>query len=154
MTDTASEDIEQQVAEMLNFLFTNSMSGDDYKLICEDEVIKSQKNCHILAPVALRTDATKNDFCLEEVNKDILKAATIIMKSLLALDKVTQDEDRPMVVYEVGMINGALVLLGNANYKSNLASQFAKKREINHKYTHICSEKVPVTCFLFGDDVS
>ncbi|MPC54113.1 hypothetical protein E2C01_048020 [Portunus trituberculatus] len=75
------------------------------------------------------------------------------MKSLLALDKVAQDEDLPEVAREVGVLNGALALLGNANYK-NLARRFAMKCEINHKYAHLCSSKVPITRFLFGDDVS
>ena len=28
------------------------------------------------------------------------------------------------------------------------------KREINPKYSHLCSDKVPMSHFLFGDDVS
>ena len=72
----------------------------------------------------------------------------------LRLNKVVQDEDHPVVAREVGMINGALALLGNANYKNNLARRFVMKWEINHKYAHLCSDKVPVTQLLFGDDVS
>ena len=52
------------------------------------------------------------------------------------------------------MLNGALALLGNATCKTNMARRFAMKREINQKYAHLCSSKVPVTRFLFGDDVS
>ena len=67
--EITSEDIDRQVAEMVNFLFTNGMRGDDYKRICEDDVVKRPKNCHALAPVecnpevldALRTDAKKTD---------------------------------------------------------------------------------------------
>ncbi|XP_045105428.1 uncharacterized protein LOC123500945 [Portunus trituberculatus] len=160
--DTVSEDIDQQVAEMVNFLFTNEMWDEDYKHICEDDITKGLKNCHALAPVvcnpevldALRSDAKKTDHRLQDVSKDILRAATIVTKFLLALDKVAQDSDLPEVAREVGVLNGALALLGNANYKNNLARQFAMKRKVNHKYAHLCSSKVPVTCFLFGDDVS
>ena len=52
------------------------------------------------------------------------------------------------------MINDALALLGNANYRNNLVRRFVMKKEINHKYAHLCSDKVPITRFLFGDDVS
>ncbi|MPC76054.1 hypothetical protein E2C01_070455 [Portunus trituberculatus] len=101
------------------------MRGEDYKLICEDDITKRQKNCHALAPVvcnpevldALRSDAKKTDHRLQDVSKDILRAATIVMKYLLALNKVAQDEDLPKVAQEVGVLNGAMALLGNANYK-------------------------------------
>lgn len=55
-----------------------------------------------------------------------------------------------MVAQEVGMINGALALLGDANHKNNLARRFVMKQ----KYSHLCSDRVPMTRFLFGDDVS
>lgn len=160
--DTDSEEIDQQVAEMVNFLFTKGMRVEDYKLICEDVVLKKPKNCHALTPVecnpevldALRSDAKKTDHRLKDVSKDILRAATILTKSLLALDKVAQDVDHPVVAREVGLISGALALLGNATYKNNLARRYVMKREINNKYTHLCTDKVPVTRYLFGDDVS
>ncbi|MPC51571.1 hypothetical protein E2C01_045420 [Portunus trituberculatus] len=76
------------------------------------------------------------------------------MKSLLVLDKVAQDKNLSEVAREVGVLNGALALMGNANYKNNLVRHFTMKHKINHKYAHFCSSKVPVTCFLFDDDVS
>lgn len=105
---------------------------------------------------ALRGQAKKTDFRLKEINKDILTAATIVTKSLLILDKVAQEENHPVVAQEVGKINGALALLGSANYRNtcNLARHFVMNREINHKFMHLCTKKVPITRFLFGDDVS
>ena len=159
--DTVSEDVDQQVADMVNFLFTNGMRGEDYKLICEDTVVQRPNNCHALAPVecnpevleALRCDAKRTDFRLRDVSRDVLRAATIVTKSLLELDTVAQEDGHPVVAREVGMLNGALALLGNAHYKHNLARRFVLKREINHKYAHLCSDKVPVTQLLVGGDV-
>ena len=91
---------------------------------------------------------------MKEANKDILRAATILVKSLLVLDRVASDDGNSVVAHEVGMVNGALALLGNANHRNNLARRFVMKREINHKYSHLCSDRVPMTRFLFGDDVS
>lgn len=59
-----------------------------------------------------------------------------------------------MVAHEKGMVNGALALLRHTNYKINLAGHFKIKREINPKYARLCSDKVLMTRFLFGDDVS
>ena len=90
---------------------------------------------------------------MKEVSKDIVKAATIITKSLTVMDKVTQ-EGSPEVANEIHMLNGALALLGHANHRNNLTRRFIIKREINQKYVHLCADKAPMTRFLFGDDVS
>ena len=160
--DMVTANIDSRVAEMVNFLFDNGMREEDYKAICEDEAVKRPDNCHALAPVdcnpqvleALKLDARRTDFRLKEVNKDILRASTIIMKSLVALDDIAEQEGNAKVAHEVSLLNGALALLGNANHRNNLARRSVMKREINYKYAHLCSDKVPITRFLFGDDVS
>ncbi|MPC71980.1 hypothetical protein E2C01_066272 [Portunus trituberculatus] len=160
--DSVSEDIEPQVAAMVNLFFEKGLQDKDYRAISEDSVTRRPNNCPALAPVecnpqisgALKTDARKADARLKEVSGDILTASTIITKSLLALDKVAQEVGNPVVVQEVNRINGALHMLGHANYRTNLARRFILKREINPKYSHLCSDKVPMSHFLFGDDVS
>lgn len=161
-TDDVAEAIDNQVADMVNHLFDNGMRDEDYKDIMEDECTLRPSNCHALTPVecnaqvldALKTEARKADFHMKEVNKDIIKVATIIIKSLTVLDEVTEGEGHSVVGREVGMINGALALLGNANYRNNLTRRYIIKGEINQKYSHLCSDKVPMTRLLFGDDLS
>ncbi|MPC71047.1 hypothetical protein E2C01_065315 [Portunus trituberculatus] len=161
-TYSVSADIDHRVAEMVNFLFDNGLREEDYKAICEDEIVKRPNNFHALASVecnsqvleALKLDGRKIDFRLREVNKDILWASTIITKFLVALDDLAEQEANSKVAHEVSMINGALALLGNANHRNNLVRRFVMKLEINYKYAHLCSNKVPMSCFLFGDDVS
>lgn len=160
--DTVSVDIDDQVAGMVNYLFDNGMQDEDYKVISEDMLTTRPKNCPALAPVdcnpqildALKTDARKADARLKDVCGDILKAGTVLTKSLLALDKVAQETAHPVVEQEVNNINAALALLGHANHKNNLARRFVMKREINQKYSHLCSDKLPMSRLLFGDDVS
>lgn len=160
--DDVACDVDKHVADMVNQLFDHGMREDSYKEVAEDEITKRPGNCPALSPVecnvqileALKQDARKADLRMKEVNKDILKAATIIIRSITVLDKVAQDEGNAVVAHEVGMINGALALLGHANYRNNLVRRFNIKREINPKYAHLCSDKVPMTRFLFGDDLS
>lgn len=160
--DGVSEDIDPQVAAMVNFWFDKGLQEEDYKLIKEDPVTRRPKNCPALATVecnpqilgALKPDARKADSRLKEVSADIISASSLITKSLLVLDKVAQDSGDPVVAQEVAKVNGALALLGTANHKTNLARRFVMRREINQKYTHLCSDRVPITRFLFGDDVS
>ena len=102
----------------------------------------------------LNAEARKVDLRMKGVGKDIIKAATIIIKSLTVLDKVTQDDGHAAVAREVTMINGALALLSNTNFHNNLTRQHIIKQEINQKYSHLCSDKVPMTRLLFGDDIS
>ncbi|XP_071532017.1 uncharacterized protein [Panulirus ornatus] len=159
--DEVSDGIDQHVADMVNHVFAYGLREEEYKEILEDAAAMRPDNCHALAPVdcnlqvldALKTDAKKADCRLKDVGKDIITAATILTKSLTVLDKIAQTS-QPDVAQEVGMLNGALALLGHANHKNNLARRFIIKREINHKYAHLCSDKVPMTRLLFGDDVS
>ena len=88
------------------------------------------------------------------MGKDLLRAAAIVVKSLTVLDNFAQEEGNSVVAREVGLLNGALALLGNANHRNNLARRFIIKREINQKCAHLCSDKAPMTRFLFSDDVS
>ena len=159
--DDLSDGIDNNVADMVNHVFESGMRDDEYKEIMEADVVKRPSNCPALAPVecntqvwdALKPDARKADFRMKEVSKDIVKAATIITKSLTVMDKVTQ-EGSPEVAKEIHMLNGALALLGHANHRNNLTRRFIIKREINQKYVHLCADKAPMTRFLFGDDVS
>ena len=160
--DDISEGIDTPLTDIVNHLFDHGMREEEYKQILEDEITKRPNNCHALAPIecnaqileALKVEAKKADFRMKDVSKDILKAATIIIKSLIALDTIAQDDGHQGVAHEVDMISGALALLGNANHRNNLTRRFIIKREINPRYTHLCSDKVPMTRFLFGDDVS
>ncbi|XP_076039215.1 uncharacterized protein LOC143024302 [Oratosquilla oratoria] len=160
--EEVSGDVAKHVADMVNQIFDHGMREDTYKEIAEDESTKRPGNCPALSPVecnmqileALKQDAKKADLRMKEVNKDITKAASIIIKSLSVLDKVAQDEGNAVVAHEVGMINGALALLGHANYRNNLVRRFNIKREINQKYSHLCSDNMPMSHFLFGDDLS
>ncbi|MPC54872.1 hypothetical protein E2C01_048800 [Portunus trituberculatus] len=158
--DEVSAGIDKHVADV-NHVFDNGLREEEYKEILDDVATKRPDNCHALAPVncnsqvldALKTDDKKADFRMKDVGKDIIKAATILTKSLTVLDKIAQI-GQPDVAHEVGMLNGGLALLGNTNHKNNLAHRFIIKRKINQKYAHLCSDKMPMTHLLFDDDVS
>ena len=160
--DSVSEDIDPQVAAMVNLFFEKGLQDEDYQAISEDPVTRRPNNCPALAPVecnplisgALKPDTRKADARLKEVSGGILMASTIITNSLLALDMLAQEVGNSVVVQEIGRINGALAMLGRANYRTNLARRFIMKREINPIYSHLCTDKVPMSHFLFGDDVS
>ena len=159
--DAVADAIDEQVAGMVNQVFDNGLRDEEYKEILEHDVVKRPSNCEALSPVecnaqvldALKPDAKKTDHRMKGVGKDIVMAATILTKSLTLLDSFAQN-GHPQVAQEVALLNGALGLLGNAHHKNNLTRRFIIKREINHKYAHLCSDKAPMTRFLFGDDVS
>lgn len=146
--DEVSCDVDKLVADMVNQLFDHGMREDSYKEVAEDKCTKKPGNCTALSPVecnvqileALKQYARKADFRMKDVSKDILKAASIIIKSLSVQDKLAQDEGNAVVAHEVGMIDAALALLGHANYCNNLVHHFNFKQEINQKYSHLCSD--------------
>lgn len=139
-----------------------SSSGAFSGFRSQDEASKRPRNCKALIPVecnsqvldALPTEAKKADFRLKEIGKDITKAATIMVKSLTVLDKFANEEPNQVIGHEVAMLNGALGLLGHANFKLNMNRRFFLKREINQKYAHLCTDKTPATGLLFGDDLT
>ncbi|MPC62364.1 hypothetical protein E2C01_056447 [Portunus trituberculatus] len=159
--DEISDGIDKHVADMVNHVFDCGMHEDEYKEIMEADVVKRLSNCLVLAPVecntqvldALKTGVRKTDFRMKEVGKDIVKAATIVTKSLTVLDKVAP-EGRPEVASEIHILSGALAVCGHVNHRNNLTRRFIIKRKINQKYAYLCSDKAPMTRFLFGDDVS
>ncbi|MPC18298.1 hypothetical protein E2C01_011177 [Portunus trituberculatus] len=161
-TESVSEHLDEEVVTMVNHLFISGMREEDYKAIKEDEVTLRPSNCHALIQVdcnaqvldALPAETRKADFRLREVGKDITKGATIVVKSLTVLDKVAHDDNLPVVAQEVAKLNGTLALLGNAHYRNNLTRRHVIKRDINLKYSHLCSYKAPMTGLLFGDDLS
>ncbi|MPC77650.1 hypothetical protein E2C01_072109 [Portunus trituberculatus] len=120
-----------------------SRQGDTETLDCNAQVMDT-----------LSAEARKADFRLHEVGKDITKVATIVVKSLTVLDKVAHDDNLPVVAQEVAKLNGALALLGNAHYWNNLTRHHVIKRDINPKYSYLCSDKAPMTGLLFGNDLS
>ncbi|MPC54448.1 hypothetical protein E2C01_048364 [Portunus trituberculatus] len=143
------------------------MQEEDYKAISEDRITTRPNNCPELAPVecnpqnceTLKMDARKADTRLKDVSGNILKAGIILIKSLLAgiiLTKslLAKEDDYPLVEQEVNRINGTLAFLGHANHKNNLVRRFVKKQEINHKCSHLCSDKWLMSHMLFGNDVS
>ena len=102
----------------------------------------------------IATEAKKADFWLKDVSGDLQMAGSILTKSLIALDRLAQVVGKPVVEREVALLNGALAMLGNANHHTKLARRFIMTREIHKKYSHLCLDKLPMTRFLFGDDVS
>ena len=102
----------------------------------------------------IETEAKKADFWLKDVSGDLQMAGSILTKSLIALDRLAQVVGKPVVEREVALLNGALAMLGNANHHTKLARRFIMTREIHKKYSHLCLDKLPMTRFLFGDDVS
>lgn len=51
LTEDVSEEIDKQVAAMVNHLFVNGMREEDYKDILEDGITKRPSNCQALSPV-------------------------------------------------------------------------------------------------------
>ncbi|MPC53988.1 hypothetical protein E2C01_047893 [Portunus trituberculatus] len=160
-TVECAEELKEPVAAMAYHLFAHGMTEEDYKDVLDADVTKRPSNCLGLIPVecntqvldALFTEAKKSDFRLKEVGKDIIKATTILVKSLSVLDKLALEDRNPVIGQEVAMLNGTLVLLGNAYLRTNLTRRHIIKCKINQKYSHLCYDKAPMTGLLFGDDL-
>ncbi|MPD06573.1 hypothetical protein E2C01_102390 [Portunus trituberculatus] len=131
---------------MVNFLFDNGMQDEDYEAISEDVLTTRPKNCPVLAPVecnpqileAMKTDARKADAHLKDVCGDILKAGTILTKSLLALDQVAQESAHPVVEQELPMSR----LLFDDDV-SQFTRQIEESKKLRHKLAAKKTTPVP-----------
>ncbi|MPC66908.1 hypothetical protein E2C01_061063 [Portunus trituberculatus] len=126
LVEEVSCDVDKHVADMVNQLFDHGMREDSYKEVVEHKSTKRPGNCPDSSPAECNVQIL-----------EALKQADLRMKD----DKVAQNEGNAVVAHEVGMINGALALLGHANYRNNLVRHFNIKWEINQKYAHLCSDK-------------
>ena len=87
----------------------------------------------------------------------IVKAATILTKAVELMGNTANANgavDGEFLSKLIEHSNDVLALLGHTNKQINVARKDFLRKEINSDYSHLCNPTLPVTKFLFGDDVS
>lgn len=67
-------------------------------------------------------------------------------------DKIGKLDD-PCVFELIDKNMEALALLGQSNYQINMLRRELMKSNMKGEYSHLCSQQVKYTSYLFGDDV-
>ena len=157
--------IDQDLADNVNYLFKNGIEEERYKCLVKDEENPRPANCDSLVVVkinqliweAVTPAGRTRDMKMQNMEASIIKAATILAKTINVMGKVASTEgviDNVMLGKILEDSNDILALLGHTNRQINMARKDFLRKEINSEYSHLCNHNVLVTKFLFGDDVS
>lgn len=79
----------------------------------------------------------------------MVKAATVMVKVCDRIGKL----DDPCVFELIDNKMEALALLGQSNYQINMLRRELMKSNVKGEYSHLCSQQVKYTSYLFWNDV-
>ena len=158
--ETTCPDVEEGLAETVTAMFRNGIEDDKYAEMIRDEKNPRPGNCDGLVTVkmnplvmdAMSTAAKANDRRLMYINTSVVKAATILVKTVNKMSEM--ESENPVYKEFVDNCFSSLALLGHANRQIQWARRDIVKPELKDEYAHLCNHTLPYTSFLFGDDVS
>ena len=164
-TEVCDSNINQDLADNVNYLFKNGIEEERYKVLIKDEENPRPANCEALTVVkvnqlvweAVTPAGRTRDLKMQNMEASIIKAATILAKSVDVMGNAANADgvlDGDVLGKLVEDNNDVLALLGHTNKQINMARKDFLRKEINPEYSHLCNHNIPVTKFLFGDDVS
>lgn len=153
-------EIDDTLAENVNGFFLQGIDEKRYLELVADEGNARPANCDSLVTVktnqmiwdGLSSVAKTNDRKLQTVETTVVKAATLLVKSVHEMS-VLEKTDKTHGI-EIDRCTEALALLGHANRQINLARRDLLKPEIRDDYVHLCNHSLPFTSELFGSDIS
>ena len=91
------------------------------------------------------------DLRMSHIQESTVKAAIAVTKCTEQwIKNNARDEGFDLQMHGV---TDALALLGNASYEMSLMRHTMLKPALNKKYVELCSPQVPITAWLFGDDL-
>ncbi|PIK45243.1 hypothetical protein BSL78_17887 [Apostichopus japonicus] len=142
-----------KIADFIARMMTEKLSDD--KLNEKVRAYKQPENCDILQPTRINQiiwDKIKPGTRSKDIK--VQKAQSVLVKSMTALVVTIKDflEGRPQK--EVHGLFDTLALLAQGNLQLNLARRELIKADLSRDFATLCSQNVPVTKFLFGDDIS
>ena len=160
MQEHCDSSIDETLAENVNNLFRNGIEEDRYNELVKDEQNARPENCESLVVVktnhliwdAISHGARTNDKKLQNIETSVVKAATILVKSVNKMAVLEQENEKYGELIE--NCNDVLAILGHSNRQINLMRRDLMKPEIKTEYAHLCTHSLPFTHELFGDDVS
>ena len=151
--------VNEDLAAMLNKRWTTKMS--DKKLNDKLELIQRPENCSGLIVPRVNPEIWSNlhkfvkrrDLRTSNVQKNLAKAGSSLIgttnKLLQSRQNSTQVDPTELIKSNMEII----ALLGHAFVDLSHHRREAIKPNLNKEFVALCSEKVPVTANLFGDDL-
>ena len=159
-SEKCSDEVDNTLASNINELFMNGMEEGKLNELLKDEKFARPENCESLRVVklnklvweAISASAKSNDKKLQNVENSIIKASTLLVKTVNNMAKLEKENSKYGEM--IDDCNDILALLGNSNRQINLARKDFLRPELKEDYAHLCNHSIPFTSELFGDDVT
>ena len=88
---------------------------------------------------------------LANVQQTVVKATIALAEATEKISKVKgKMDEKPKII---SSLTDSLALLGHATYELSLRRRDIMRPSINKELRALCNQQIPVTDFLFGDDV-
>ncbi|KAK7469507.1 hypothetical protein BaRGS_00036486 [Batillaria attramentaria] len=155
--------VAESLAKLANNRFQSSMSVDKVKERMEK--YPRPTNCTALVTPEVNKEIWKNlgksvqsaDIKLQHTQKAIVKAGMALMhstQSLLRAQRGPGEASREEIKKAIAQNADAVALLGHASHELSLFRRINIRPSLEQSYMGLCSDKVPVTNYLFGDDLA
>lgn len=158
-------DIMPKVASIGNKVFENPITPSQVKEI-EQKFLKPSNLEKVVVPKVNPGVWNKvprlnkaSDLKYQSLQQHVVKASTAILQATDYAMKMGEKDcsvsDRKQLSADLikGLVD-ATALLGRTNYELSLMRRLKLKPVLKSQYASLCSDAVPVTDLLFGDDVS
>ncbi|CAB3979217.1 Hypothetical predicted protein [Paramuricea clavata] len=151
--------ITEKRATIINKRWSEKLS--DQKLKEKRDQYPRPDNCdRLVAPrinpeIWARIDHTAKQLDLRASTNqsNLAKAGVVVAKSTDKLLSLYQKDSKPEYRELITLNTDALALLGHASCEMSQRRRETLKPHLNKEYTTLCASHVPVTSFLFGDDL-
>lgn len=142
------EPLEAKTAQSIKYLLANKLQERAMQETLDK--YPTPNNCDTLDVPRVRpaiwdsvsSSARSKDLKLQRIQKPLTKGITALAQCF--------PKDKPMTSAQ----QDAVAMLCNANYELNCLRKDYFKPEMNTRFTHLCKPSVPVTTWLFGDNLS
>ena len=152
--------VSDQLANVINTTLRSKLSEE--KLKEKQNAYPRPKNCETLETPRvnpeiwsqLESSTRSCDIRLQKVQGLLLKG---LLPLIQLLENCRQSKDAAYSMDKgklVKLVLDAITLFSQANVELNSRRRAMIKPDLNEKFQQICSEHVPITGFLFGDDVA
>ena len=161
-SEIVDDDVDTRISDIVNSVFKKRMDKELYKKLTSDDSNPRPKNCEALKTVSTNrmlwdnlTETTRtNDKKLQNHQRTLVKVSIIVTKLFDILAKAKESKaplDMDMLITKM---NNALCLLGDMNFNINMFRRALMKNEMKDQYKKLCSDTVPFSSELFGDELA
>ena len=155
--DKTGPNINEHLVNLINKRFAGKLK--EAKLKEKLELYVRPGNCEKLkVPLVnhelwgkLKPPVKSQDLRLANVQQTVVKATIALAEVTEKISKVKgKMDEKPKII---SSLTDSLALLGHATYELSLRRRDIMRPSINKELRALCNQQIPVTDFLFGDDV-